>query len=301
MKTLENWDDLKFFLAVAQSGNLTKAARNLAVNHSTVFRRIEGLEDNLAVTLFHKLPSGYILTAEGEELFQTAQKIEDNLGLVSKKLSGKNASLSGPIRIITTDSTGSILLPKYIKAFHEQYPQIEIELLMGNSYLEDHSLQGDNDIFIYAGILPPEHWVGRRLGLMTFSIYGAKSYLEKNGRPSDVSELSKHVYISGSLNLHNWPSVKWLKDNMKLLDPEQTIHSNSFVTMFHLLKEGIGLCLFPDAFCERDTSLVKLFDYSESVNREVWVVTHPSIRDKVRIRTFVDFLADQMVADKVFR
>ncbi|MDX1919407.1 MAG: LysR family transcriptional regulator [Candidatus Caenarcaniphilales bacterium] len=302
MRTLDNWDDLKFFLAVATNGNLSKAARCLAVNHSTVFRRIEGLESDLAVSLFHKMPSGYVLTPEGEELFQTVQTIEDNLDLVSKKLSGKNNALKGSIRIITTDSMASIHLPRYTREFRELYPEISIEILVGTSYLEDGANSGDNDIFIYAGVSPPEHWVGRRLGVMTFSIYGANSYLEQYGTPASINELKDHSYLCGSVShLSSWPVVKWLKENIALLNPEKVIYSNSFAVLFCLLKQGLGLSMFPDAHCERDLSLTKLFDFSDKLKIEVWVVTHPSVKDKTRIRTFVDFLADRMVEDKIFK
>lgn len=301
MTNLHNWDDLKFFYALANTGSLAKAARSLGVNHSTVFRRIEGLETELAVSLFHKLSTGYVLTPEGEELFDTVKKIENNLDLVSKNLTGKDTGLTGPIRIITTDSTGSILLPKYVNLFHERYPQISIELLVGTNYLEDYSVNGDHDIFVYAGVSPPEHWVGRRLGLMTFSMYAAKSYLEKYGTPSSLADLHEHSYISGSINLlHNWPAVKWLKENLRLFSPSKTVHSNSFAVVYHLLKEGLGLSIFSDAHCLLEPNLVKVFDFADIINSEVWVVTHPSIKDKARIRAFVDFLADKMIEDKVF-
>ncbi|MEF9603084.1 LysR family transcriptional regulator [Paracoccus sp. PXZ] len=75
----QNWDDLRFFLAVARAGTLSGAARSLGVTHSTVFRRLGAFEERLGVRLFERLPDGYALTGAGEAMHETAIRIDEEI------------------------------------------------------------------------------------------------------------------------------------------------------------------------------------------------------------------------------
>ncbi|HRO16488.1 MAG TPA: LysR family transcriptional regulator, partial [Paracoccus sp. (in: a-proteobacteria)] len=99
----QNWDDYRLFLAIAQTGTLSGAARLLGVTHSTVFRRLAGFEDRLGVRLFERLPSGYALTAAGEAMQQTATRIDDEIAAIRRQFTGQDQRLSGQVRITATD------------------------------------------------------------------------------------------------------------------------------------------------------------------------------------------------------
>ena len=98
------WDDLRVFLAIARGGSLSAAARSLGVNHSTVFRRINSLEERLQVRLFERSRKGYTLTEAGEEIFSSVEQIEDQIFEIQRKLLGKDIRLSGTLKISTTDT-----------------------------------------------------------------------------------------------------------------------------------------------------------------------------------------------------
>src|SRR3954471_22355962 len=98
------WDDLRYVLAVANAGSLAGAARSLGVHHTTVLRRVAAFEKRLGLRLFERLPTGYVLTAGGEELIAAARHIDDTVTTLGRKLAGQDLRLSGTIRVTTTDT-----------------------------------------------------------------------------------------------------------------------------------------------------------------------------------------------------
>ena len=99
---LANWDDLRVFLAVARTGSLSGAARSLGVNHSTVFRRIAGLEEMLGVRLFERMPTGYTLTPAGVETLGIVERIEENVATLDRTVTGQDLRLKSYARKLVT-------------------------------------------------------------------------------------------------------------------------------------------------------------------------------------------------------
>jgi DNA-binding transcriptional LysR family regulator len=118
MPTLD-WDDLRFALAVASGGSLAAGARRIGVNHTTVLRRIAALEERLGVRLFERLPSGYALTPRGEELVEAARTIDETVNRLELRLAGTDLSVSGPVRVTTTDTLMASLLPRILAALKD--------------------------------------------------------------------------------------------------------------------------------------------------------------------------------------
>src|SRR5690348_16083717 len=97
--TMIDWDDVRYFLAVARGGSVRAAAERLAVNHSTVLRRIAQLEERLGAHMFEKLPSGYRLTAAGEEVLELADQMEASSHQLETRVLGRDQSVRGLLRV----------------------------------------------------------------------------------------------------------------------------------------------------------------------------------------------------------
>src|SRR5712672_1273072 len=108
------WDDLRYVLAVAEAGSLAGAARTLGVNHTTVLRRVGAFEKHLGLRLFERLPTGYVLTAGGEELIAAARQVNDTVIELERKLAGQDLRLSGTVRVTTTDTLMGSILPEIL-------------------------------------------------------------------------------------------------------------------------------------------------------------------------------------------
>src|SRR5689334_17776491 len=124
-----DWDDLRFFLAVARAGRLTVAARRLGADHATVSRRITSLESALKATLFERRPQGYTLTAHGERLVVAAEAIESQALAASSDIAGADLALSGTVRIGAPDGFGTTFLAPRTRVLIERYPDLEVQLV----------------------------------------------------------------------------------------------------------------------------------------------------------------------------
>ena len=130
-----DWDDLRFFLAVSERGSISAAAKLLNVNHSTVLRRLASLEKRLGSRLFDRLPDGYEMTAQGEELRNQLRGVSEQIESAQRSLSGRDLSLSGAIRITTTDTLMRGLLMPYLAEFHDLNPATQMEIVINNTFL----------------------------------------------------------------------------------------------------------------------------------------------------------------------
>ena len=130
-----NWDDLRSFLAVIERGSISGAAKFLNVNHSTVLRRLASLEKRVSARLFDRLPRGYELTAQGEELCFRLQGVSEQIDSAQRSLSGRDLEVAGAIRITTTDTLTHRLLMPYLTEFRALNPEILIEIVINNTFL----------------------------------------------------------------------------------------------------------------------------------------------------------------------
>jgi DNA-binding transcriptional LysR family regulator len=128
-----DWDDLRVFLAVSERGSISGAAKFLNVNHST--RRLASLEKRLGARLFDRLPDGYEMTAQGEELRNQLRGVSEQIEAAQRSLRGRDLRLSGAIRITTTDTLMHGLLMPYLAEFRDLNPAIQIEIAVNNTFL----------------------------------------------------------------------------------------------------------------------------------------------------------------------
>src|SRR5258708_28233013 len=166
----QNWDDLRYFLAVARTGTLSAAAKQLGTEHTTVARHIEALEDDLNSRLFHKSNCGYGLTDAGERLLAGAEAIESAYVFAKAAVSSEGQPISGTVRIGAPDGFGNVFLAPRVRALTNRHPKLEIEILAGSRLFS--LLKREADIAI--GHSSPEQirLVSRRLTDFRMYVYG---------------------------------------------------------------------------------------------------------------------------------
>lgn len=138
------WDDLRVVLAVSREGTLSGAARRLGVTHSTVFRRLSAIEEQIGVRLFERFRDGYVPTPAGETAAETAARLEDEVLTLERKLSGQDLRPSGVVRITTTDTLGTILM-RHLPAMRALHPGIQFEVAISNAMANLTPGSGDSD------------------------------------------------------------------------------------------------------------------------------------------------------------
>ncbi len=279
------WDDFRTVLAVCREGTLSGAARLLGVNHSTVFRRINALEDKLGVRLFERLPEGYAMTEAGESVREAGERIENEVLGLSRKLVGRDLGLQGTLRVTAPDAFAIKLLTPFLVEFSQQYPGIQLELSMANNYLD--LTRREADIAIRATTTPPETAVGRRLCALVTTVYGATSYLET--QPADQT-LEQHAWLMPDDALAQLPFARWLRKHFP--SAGVVYRSNSLLGLFEAAKRGMGVAPLPCFLGDQETGLQRLLDPHEELASELWLLSHPDLRRTARVRALMDFLAE---------
>jgi len=168
-----NWDDHRFFLAIARERSLTAAGKALRVSQPTVSRRLEALEPKLKVRLFDRTRHGYELTAVGMELFDTVQQVEEDLAQVDRKIYGRDQDLTGGLRITCTEILLNGYLSPIVWLFLRQNPGIELSVLCTQSQLS--LSRSDADLALRFTRRPPETLAGRRLASVAYGVYAASA------------------------------------------------------------------------------------------------------------------------------
>lgn len=276
-----NWDDIKLFLALIRTGTVRNAAARLGVSHSTVARRIDALESNLAVRLFDRPPSGYVLTAAGEDMLEVAEQVETEINGLERRILGHDTKLSGPIRLTMVDALATNLLMPHLTAFTEQYPEIDLELEV--SYEAANLDYREADIALRFATNPPEHLIGRRLVTCATAAYASLEYLDSH----DLQDATSGRWI-GFGGQTSFP--KWAKESAY---PHLPIKGKfiSLLVQLEACKAGMGVAMLPCFLGEGDASLKRLSTFKPNPSFELWILTHRDLRTNARVRVFADFLA----------
>jgi DNA-binding transcriptional LysR family regulator len=279
-----NWNDLRVFIAIAESGSLAGAARTLGQNHSTVFRRLNTLESDVRTRLFDRLPSGYALTPVGERMLELARRADDAIQTIDRELAGRDLEPTGTVRLTTAPNLARTIVPKALAALRRTHPGIVVEVAVGDS---DYDLnRREADLALRATTHPPEHLVGRKAASLDWWLMGT-------GRAAAPRErdLATTRFIGAEWALMRLQAFEWLE---KHHGDRIVARANDLSTMAALAKAGVGVALLPSD--QRESGLKRLYRVP-GLTGELWLLTHPDLRHVQRIRAVWDALIDAIGED----
>lgn len=275
-----NWDDLRVFLAVARSGSISRGAKQLDLQHSTVSRRMRKLEQDLGARLFDKVPSGYALTPAGENLMQAAVRMEREVVVVDGTLLGSDLRPSGPLRVTAIDNMATTVLMPLLAGFSRAYPDVTLNLMVSNA---DVSLaQREADVAIRLTNTPPETLIGKRVATVSSAIYGSPSYLERlHGEGGDPEWLG--VDCCG---FHRTWTRQACGDQGHRFVVDDTLLTQA------ALREGLGVSILPCFMGDTDPGLARYSDPQPEWDLGLWILLHPDLRRTARVLAFRDYMTD---------
>lgn len=284
---MKDWNALKLFLAIAEGGSLAQAARQLGINHSTVFRRLNSLEAELGGRMFERFPSGYQLTPLGEEFLDLAHSIAKGFEDLDRQIVGKDVRPKGLVTITAPNNLAYRSLPACLAGFQQQYPDIRVDVLVSNLQFNMDSRQAD--IALRATPSPPPHLVGRKLLDLPWSVYSSPAYAARHGNPATLEDLAGHRIIGGSGNMRSLPAFIWLEQQL----PQALVGGcDDLVAMSHCLEAGQGLAILPDD--QWRPGLERLFAFEPGGISQLWLLTHPDLRRVTLIRLLMSYLAAEL-------
>jgi DNA-binding transcriptional LysR family regulator len=280
-----DWDDLRYFLAVARKGSIRAASSDLSVNHSTVLRRINTFEEKLSVRLFERLPTGYVLTPTGEEMVESAQRIEDEVVKLDRQVIGRDTQLSGVLRVTMPLALATHILAPEFAAFSAAYPGIKLELVASDE--EFNLKKREADVAIRLTPNPPEYLVGRKILRPAKGIYASYEYLKQHD-PVNHPEKMNWIGWEDGVEI-----PQWVKESAYPTSPIRHQVDNLLVQL-EAVKADMGLAMLPCFLGDLDKSLQRLhlMPPTKTSCGDLWILTHKDLRATARVRVFVDFMVD---------
>jgi len=280
-----NWDDMRLFLAVARTGSISGGAKQLGVQHSTVSRRMRSLEEKLGTRLIERKKTGYELTLAGEQIKQSAIRIEREMLNVDEALTGKDADLFGPLQVSALNNMASSILMPMFARFSEKYPQVEVHINVSNM---DASLaQREADVAIRLTDAPTETLIGKRMLTVASTIYGSREYLNKIKQQADEPKW---------IGVNCCPFHKtWTKQYCS--HQSHTFYSNDTLLTLSAIKEGLGVSYLPCFMGDADPLLQRFSEPDPQHDLGLWILLHPDLKGTARVRIFRDHMI-QSVQEK---
>lgn len=283
-----DWDDLKYFLAMAEQGSLSAAARKLNVSQPTLSRRLTALEENVGAELFSRTRTGLEMTALGEEMMNHARHMQDDVHAIERLITGHDSSLQGSVVISCTEAIGSLWLVRKLLGFRKQYPGITVDVKVDNAVSD--LLRREADIALRMFRPVQNDLICKRTVTLCYGYYAHKDYLAEYGSPKSFSDIKKFDFILPHDELLAYTSSEHRK---KLAIPKgAAFRSNSLVALSTAVEAGYGIGAYSCIAGNKNPNLVRLFDDYVVFSTDIWLVSHVELRRSARIRAMYDYLGD---------
>jgi len=264
-----NWDDLKYLLAVADAGSVSKAGKFLNVNHATVLRRVTLFEERFGLQVFDRTPQGYQLPKANKPVIEAIREVEYAVRAVERLIEGGKAPLRGKVRITSTDTLCHSILPKIVHDMQADAEGLNLEVISTNAHLDMTRL--DADITVRPAPTLPDHLIGEQAGELVFGVYRAA----QSPKGDDPFWLG----LSGPLS--RTEAARWMESNLK----ETQIHgsADSFLTLREMVAAGSGRAFLPRLLAEDDPRLTECSERYPRFSVPIWVGSHADMRNIPRI------------------
>jgi DNA-binding transcriptional LysR family regulator len=287
-----DWDDVRLFLELVRRGSARSAAAALGMSHSTIVRRVERLETNLDVRLFDRDFRGYRPTAAGETLLTSALAAEDAILAADRQLHGQDTRLTGEIRITTSDVLANYFMMPDLTEFSNKYPAIDLSLNVSYDLFDLSRREADVAIrFMRLNKNPPEELVGRKLITATSCYYATEQYLESRDPWSDDTTARWVGWGDDE------PFPDWVKTSAFPHVPAVGDFGNVMVQAT-AARSGLGLSVLPCFVGDFVSGIVRIPGCEPYDNYDIWMLSHPDLRDAARHRVFRNFIAEAFAAKR---
>ncbi|GAB5458617.1 MAG: LysR family transcriptional regulator [Henriciella sp.] len=286
-----DWNQVRAFLATAEEGSLSAAARALGQTQPTLSRQVAALEEELGVTLFERAGRAMALTAAGIELLEHVRVMGDAATRISLSASGQSQAVEGKVVITATDSMAAFHLPPIFRKIRAQAPNIQLEVITSNEVRD--LTRREADIAIRHGRPDQPDLIAKLIGETTAHLYATQDYIDTLGPVNTLQDLSNASFIGfdqnpGIVEEFKTHGLHITLDNFKLNSP-----SGPVMRAFAL--QDLGICILTrdmEAISER---LKPILPDQLSIPVPVWLATHRELHTSRRIRIVYDILAEKLL------
>lgn len=287
-----DWNDLRYFLAVADHGSTLRAGRELRTSQTTVARRIAALETAIGFPLFDRRQAGYALTPVGEGLMEMARAVAIAAERFEESAAAATRETGGIVRLTTEDIFADALLSPILVELYQEHPRIRIELDSSRS-LRDLGA-GEADIALRSTSKPaPAGVVGRRVCADDWTFYCSRDYAQRHGGvPRSKAALRHHSLVGGGGG-NLWRAYEAILEEFGLRD-QVTIQQGTSTGLLTGIRAGLGIGVLPCVIADGETDLVRCMPPKTDHGRVMWLLTHDRVRHTPAVRLVIDFLYERL-------
>lgn len=286
------WDDFRLVRAIADHRSLGGAAEALAVNNSTVFRRLNALEEQLGVRIFERARSGYLLTSAGEEMVALALRMAESIVEFERRIAGQDIRPSGELRVTTTDTIFTHLVAPMFCSFRQKFPEITLDFVIENRVL--NLSRRDADVAIRAAVDPPQTLVGRRVATLGWGAYVANHLLSATTDINNITALTQPPmrWIGYGDTIAMTAGGRWVSANV---NPDCiAVRINVVNGLGSAVEAGLGIGVLPSFIGDSLKNVTQITAIRPPSDTGLWVLTHPDLKKAARVRAFLEFFGTEL-------
>ncbi|WP_298921857.1 LysR family transcriptional regulator [uncultured Roseobacter sp.] len=285
-----DWNQARAFLATAEEGSLSAAARALGLTQPTLSRQVASLENTLGVTLFERTARALLLTQAGTQLLEHFQSMGEAANRISIAATGQSEAVTGHVAIACTNGMATFYLPEILRKLQETAPDLQIEIIASNEMSDLRRREAD--IAIRHARPQDENLFAKRLRDTTAHLFASSEYLDAVGRPSHSSDIAKLQFVGCEYpeRLLGMMASRGLN-----LTVANFNYSTASVTMsLELIRKGLGIGILPVDVGAAYPELMNPYPDFEPLKIESWLVAHRELKTNLRIRLVFDLLAEHL-------
>jgi DNA-binding transcriptional LysR family regulator len=273
------WDDVRFFLAVARAGSLSGAARSLGVGHVTVGRRITLLEKRLGVTLLNRTPDGFATTSAGQAILRECAAMESAAMDLERIVAGRDSLIAGSVRVTTTEVLACQVVAPAIATLRQAHPGLQVDLIVGVRSLD--IARRDADVAVRLARPSAPDLICRKLGEMGFTLYASRRYLTRAGIPKHGQGLAGHDLITFT-GAPAAISPFFLGESLD--GARIALRCDNPLIQRNAAANDVGIaelaCCLGDGFPD----VIRVWPHEAPARRTVWLILHEDMRRSARVR-----------------
>jgi len=282
-----DWNQAKAFLATAEEGSLSAAARALKLSQSTLSRQVEALEQELGLVLFERVGRGLTLTPSGVELLSHVRPMGDAANRMSLSAAGHSEAIEGTVSISASEIYAAMVLPPILIRLRQLEPRIHIQIVASNRASDLQRREADIAIRNFPPTQPD--LIAKKIGDVFLRLYATPAYLDRIGNPKLPHDLRNADFISID---NSGGFLKGLNAlGLDLTEQNFTSSTENILVMWALVKEGLGIGMIDDVLGDAEPGVCRVLAHFDPLVLPVWLVVHRELKTSRRVRVVYDFLA----------
>ena len=286
-----DWNRARAFLATAEEGSFSAAARALGMSQPTLGRQVEALERELGVALFERAGRGLVLTPAGRDLVHDVRAMGKAAERVSLTATGRTEVIEGTVTVTASEIYSAHLLPPIIARLRRDYPQIAIDIVASNAPMDLRRREADIAVRNFQPVHP--ELIARKIRDDTGQLYAAPSYLDRLGRPEKQSDLNRADFI-GFDDVDGFRKALNGHAGLELTERSFPVATASHLVQWELVKQGIGIGAFPCSLGDPEPKVELALPDFPPIVYPIWLTAHRELATSRRVRLVFDVLAEML-------